>query len=457
MKVAIIVEHFRGRVAPLLGGHAKAMVVTPSRKEAVRYKLAMDKYIRGEGYKDIKTLVAFSGEVSDPESGPHTFSESNMNSDLRGRDLREAFDTDDYQVLIVANKYQTGFDQPLLVAMYVDKKLAGVAAVQTLSRLNRIYPGKNETFVLDFVNTSEDILKAFKPYYKTARLSGVSDPNIIHDLQTKLDAARIYTPSEVDAFAFAYFDPKSGQKQMQAYIAPAVERYRERRREASEAAKQGDRKQLDALDIFRKDMASFNRTYDFLSQIINYGDTELEKRSVFYRHLIPWLKTENQNQPIDLSSVGLTHYRLEDLGKRRIQLGEEGKEAKLKPLTDVGTDTPKDREQARLSELIAQMNSLFEGDLTDADLLNYANHIRDKMMENEVLAQQAATNSKEQFALGDFNDVMMDTVIEGLDNYQSMASQVLGNEQVKKGFVDLLLDLVYQAFQKRSGSNQEVE
>ena len=341
--------------------------------------------------------------------------------------------------------------------MYVDKKLAGVAAVQTLSRLNRTYPGKNETFVLDFVNTSADILKAFKPYYKTAQLSGVSDPNIIHDLQSKLDAARIYTPSEVDAFAFAYFDPKSGQKQMQAYIAPAVERYREWRREASESARQGDRKQLDELDIFRKDMASFNRAYDFLSQIINYGDTELEKRSVFYRHLLPWLKTENQNQQIDLSSVGLTHYRLQDPGKRQIQLGEEGKEAKLKPLTDVGTDTPKDREQARLSELIAQMNSLFEGDLTDADLLNYANHIRDKMMENHVLAQQAATNSKEQFALGDFNDVMMDAVIEGPDNYQSMAGQVLGNERVKKGFTDLLLDLVYQAFQNRAGGNQEMK
>lgn len=153
----------------------------------------------------------------------------------------------------------------------------------------------------------------------------------------------------------------------------------------------------------------------------------------------------------------LTHYRLQDLGKRQIPLGEEGKEVKLKPLTDVGTDTPKDREQARLSELIEQMNSLFEGDLTDADLLNYANHIRDKMMESDVLAQQAASNSKEQFALGDFNDVMMDAVIEGLDNYQSMASQVLGNERVKKGFTDLLLDLVYQAFQKRADSNQKTE
>lgn len=455
-KVAVIVEHFRSRVAPLLDGHAKAMVVTASRKEAVRYKLAMDKYIKGEGYQNIQALVAFSGDVYDPESGPHTFSESNMNPDLRGRDLREAFDTSDYQVLIVANKYQTGFDQPLLVAMYVDKKLAGVTAVQTLSRLNRTYPGKTETFVLDFVNTSEDILKAFKPYYKTAQLSSVSDPNIIHALQSKLDGGRIYTPSEVDAFALAYFDPESGQKQMQAHIAPAVERYRERRKVALEAAQKGDKKELDALDIFRKDLASFNRAYDFLSQIVNYGDTELEKRSVFYRHLIPWLKSENQNEPIDLSNVGLTHYRLQDLGKRQIQL-KGGEETKLKPLTEIGTGTARDREQARLSELIAQMNSLFEGDLTDADLLNYANHIKDKMLESDVLAQQAVTNSKEQFALGDFQNVMMDTIIEGLDNYQSMASQVLGNERVQRGFASLLLDLVYQAFQRQREQTDETK
>ncbi|HWS99890.1 MAG TPA: DEAD/DEAH box helicase family protein [Pyrinomonadaceae bacterium] len=452
-KVAIIVEHFRSSVAPLLDGHAKAMVVTGSRKEAVRYKLAIDKYIRDEGYENIKTLVAFSGEISDPESGPDKFSEANMNPDLRGRDLREAFDTDEYRILLVANKFQTGFDQPLLVAMYVDKKLDDVAAVQTLSRLNRTYPGKTDTFVLDFVNTSDRILKAFLPYYKTARLSGVSDPNIIHDLQTKLDSARIYTPTEVDAFALAYFDPKGGQRQLQAQVAPAVERYRKRRKAALQ---EGDRQELDALEVFRKDLASFIRAYDFLSQIINYGDTDLEKRSAFYRHLLPWLKTENLSEPIDLSSVELTHYRLQDLGKRRIRLDDKAEEeGKLKPMTDVGTAVPRDRQQASLSEIVAQMNSLFEGELTDADLINYAHHVRDKMLESEVLAQQAATNSKEQFALGDFHDVMMDAVIEGLDNYQSMADQVLNNEQVQKGFAALLLDLVYQAFQKQSDPKQD--
>ncbi len=212
------------------------------------------------------------------------------------------------------------------------------------------------------------------------------------------------------------------------------------------------------LEVFREDLTTFIRTYDFLSQIINYGDTDLEKRSTFYRHLLPWLKAENLNGPIDLSSMKLTHYRLQDLGKRRIRLDEKaGEEGKLKPMTDVGTAVPRDRQQASLSEIVEQMNNIFEGELTDADLINYAHHVRDKMLENEVLAQQATTNSKEQFALGDFHDVMMDSVIEGLDNYQSMADQVLNNEQVQKGFASLLLDLVYQAFQKQPGNKQDIK
>jgi len=189
-KVQIIVEHFKAHVAWRLNGHAKAMVVTSSRKEAVRYKLAIDKYIKSRGYKDLATLVAFSGEVTDPESGPSEFTESNMNPGLKGRDLREAFDTDEFQILLVANKYQTGFDQPKLVSMYVDKKLAGVAAVQTLSRLNRTMPNKDQTFIIDFVNDPAEIKKAFYPYFETAELADISDPNLIHDLQSKLDAAR---------------------------------------------------------------------------------------------------------------------------------------------------------------------------------------------------------------------------------------------------------------------------
>lgn len=444
-KVAIIVEHFRERIAGHLGGHAKAMVVTASRKEAVRYKLAMDKYIREQGYGRLQTLVAFSGEVHDPESGPDPFSEANMNPGSKGQEIRDAFDTDLYQILIVANKYQTGFDQPLLTAMYVDKRLAGVTTVQTLSRLNRIYPGKPDPFVLDFVNKPEEILAAFAPYYRTAALADVSDPNIIHDLQSKLDAAHIYTDSEVNAFALAYFAPSGTQRQLQAHIAPAVDRFRVRLASAQDA---NDKTELDALAIFRKDVGSFVRAYEFLSQIFEYEDTDLEKHTVFCKHLQPWLKLENQGQQIDLSTVELTHYRMQDLGKRQLKLGEDGPEYKLTPPTDIGTAAAHEPEMAHLSEVIKQMNELFAGELTEADLLTYARHITDKMLEDTTLAKQAAQNNKEQFALGDFSNVFTDTIIEGLDNYQSMAEQVLTKEQTRKGFERLVLDLVYRGFEQ---------
>jgi len=213
-KVQVIVEHFRQHVAAQLNRQAKAMVVTDSRKAAVRYKLALDKYVTEHGYTDVHALVAFSGDVEDKESGPEAFNERNMNPGLKGRDLRDAFDTDEYQVMIVANKFQTGFDQPKLCAMYVDKKLSGVDCVQTLSRLNRTYPGKEDPFVLDFVNKPEDVLAAFKPYYRTAELEDVSDPNLIYDLQEKLEAERIFRREEVEAFADAFFDPRKTQDKL---------------------------------------------------------------------------------------------------------------------------------------------------------------------------------------------------------------------------------------------------
>lgn len=443
-KVSIIVEHFKENVANQLGGLAKAMVVTASRKEAVRYKVAIDKYIRENGYA-IGTLVAFSGEVIDRDSGFGPLTEGKMNS-TKSNDIRETFDTDEFQVLLVANKFQTGFDQPKLVAMYVDKKLSGVTAVQTLSRLNRTFKGKNETFILDFVNSGEEILKAFRTYYKNAELSDVSDPNLIHDLQAKLDDSLIYLPSEVDAFAEAYFDSRGTQHALQAHIAPAVDRFREKQKTGK---LNNDKKLLDELEIFRKDLGNFTRTYDFLSQIINYGDTELEKRSVFYRHLAPYLKGSNTKNPLDLSSVELTHYRIWDLEKRNFALGESDDDDKLKPLTEIGSAEPHDPEFAFLSEILSQMNTLFEGELTEADLLNYANHVRDKMLENETLEKQAKSNTKDQFALGDFRKVMMDNVMEGLDSYTSMATQVLNEERIREGFANILLEMVYRGFQKK--------
>lgn len=447
-KVAIIVEHFRNFVAGQLGGQAKAMVVTGSRKEAVRYKLGMDAYLHRKGYQDMAALVAFSGEVTDCESGPDSFSESNMNPGLKGRDIRDAFDTDEFNVLLVANKYQTGFDQPKLVAMYVDKRLAGVAAVQTLSRLNRNYPGKEKTFILDFVNDPEEIRASFEPFYRDAHLAGVSNPDVIHDLQTKLDMQGIYLPSEVDAFANAWFSTNSTQKALQALIAPAVDRYRGRYKAALEAR---DLEAIDALEIFRKDMGTFMRAYDFLSQIFDYQDTDLEKRYVFYKCLIPWTKPEYQRTEIELSSLVLSHHRIKGTGHITIKLGKDGGDTGLMPLREIGGAQAYDT-KTMLSELVRRLNDLFEGELTDADRITYVNHIASKLMENQTLATQAQQNTREQFGLGDFKTALMDTVIAGLDNYGSMASQVLSSDRVKQEFTDIVLTLVYDGLKGKVNS-----
>ena len=247
-KVQVIVEHFKDNVMGLLGGHAKAMVVTSSRKEAVRFKLGFDKYIAQKvsepGYQKLYAMVAFSGEVEFDEEDPNVegllgekFTEGSMNPNLKGRDMRKAFDSDDYQVMIVANKFQTGFDQPKLCAMYVDKKLGGVECVQTLSRLNRTFPGKAETgtFVLDFFNEPEDILGAFQPYYQTAELDDVSDPDLIFDLFDKLRAAGIFAWQEVEQFCDAFFVKNKSNAAIANICKPAVERWKIRYKSAIEA------------------------------------------------------------------------------------------------------------------------------------------------------------------------------------------------------------------------------
>jgi len=224
-KVQIVVEHFREMIAPLLEGKGKAMVVVGSRLEAVRWQIAMDKYIKDQKYP-MKTLVAFSGEVNDKESGPEPFRETSkeLNPELKGRDIRKAFDEDKFQILLVANKFQTGFDQPLLCGMYVDKRLAGIQAVQTLSRLNRCYPAKEEPYVLDFVNDPDEVLEAFKTYYTTATLSDVTDRNIVLNLRAKLDELGLYDEHEIDRVVNVVMNPAAKQKQYEAAITPVADR-----------------------------------------------------------------------------------------------------------------------------------------------------------------------------------------------------------------------------------------
>lgn len=456
-KIEVVVEHFRANVQWRLEGRAKAMVVVASRKEAVRWKIALDAYIKKKGYKDMAALVAFSGDVADPESGFDSVSEKSekLNDGLKGRDIRDAFATDAFQVLIVANKFQVGFDQPKLVSMYVDKKLSGVTAVQTLSRLNRTFKGKTDTFVLDFVNEAEEILAAFQPYFRKAELAGVSDPNVIHDLQSKLDNELIYQSSEVDAFVKTYLDPKGTQAQLQAKIAPAVDRFAKRLKAAREATPK-DGAEIDKLTLFRKDLGSFIRAYDFLSQIVNFADTDLEKRSIFFKHLLPVLRIDRDQSSVDLSAVLMTHYNLRSKGQAQIALSKEASEdGKLSPLNEIGGGVAKDPAKEKLSEIIQTMNTLFDGELTDADLLNYANHIRDKMMESPVLASQAAANEIDQFgASPDFERVMMKAVVDAFKSHKTMSEQVLKKDSVKEGLGDLLLTMVYEGLKAKAAGDR---
>lgn len=477
-KVQVIVEHFRSNVLGLLSGQAKAMVVTSSRKEAVRYKLGFDKYIAQQGYPKIHAMVAFSGEVEFSEKDPNAiallnekFTESNMNPNLKGRDMRKAFDTDDYQVMIVANKFQTGFDQPKLCAMYVDKKLGGVECVQTLSRLNRTYPGKAETgtFILDFFNEPQDILDAFQPYYQTAELADVSDPDLIFDLFDKLKAAGIFTWNEIEQFCAAFFTKNKSNAAIANICKPAVERWQKRYQSALEAYRlakemfdrtkktrdavlianaensfKACKKEKDALDIFKKDLGTFVRFYEFMSQIVDYDDKSLEKLSLYARHLRPMLReTLMEEDSIDLSSVLLSHYRLSKIHQQHLKLQQNTGEYPLKPGEGLGTASAKDKQEEFLSQIISRLNELFITDhLTEKDLVNYAYTIRDKVSENALVMKQIANNSPEQAMLGDFVKAVDDAVIDSSEAHQNQMVQLLSDPAKSARFAKVVFDLL---------------
>ncbi len=476
-KVQVIVEHFKTHVMGLLNGQAKAMVVTSSRKEAVRYKQAFDKYISTQGYQNIRAMVAFSGEVEFTEKDPNSeavlgqkFTEMNMNPLLKGRDMRKAFDSDDYQVMIVANKFQTGFDQPKLCAMYVDKKLGGVECVQTLSRLNRIYPSKAETgtFILDFFNEPEEILSAFQPYFQTAELADVSDPDLIFDLNDKLRASGIFTWTEVEQFCAAFFVKSKSNAAIANICKPAVERWQKRYKSAVEAYKQARdmfertkkfndvimitnaenafkecKKEKDALDIFKKDLGTFVRFYEFMSQIVDYDNKDLEKLSLYARNLRPMLReTIMDEDEIDLSSIVLSHYRVSKIRQQNLIM-QESDEYKLEPGDDAGTAKAKDKQVEFLSQIVYRLNELFITDqLTDTDMVNYANTISDKVRENELVMRQLMSNSPEQAMLGDFPKAVDDAVMDSSAAHQNQMLQLLSDPSKARMFSKVIFDML---------------
>jgi type I restriction enzyme, R subunit len=465
-KVQVIVEHFREHVRHLLDGQAKAMVVSGSRQEAARYVLAMRQYVKDKGYGDVHPLVAFSGSLSPDGVIPEEVTETSplMNPGLKGRDLAKAFDTTEFNVMIAANKFQTGFDQPKLCAMYVDKKLQGVDCVQTLSRLNRIYPGK-ETFILDFFNDPQDVLAAFEPYYNTTALEDVSDANVVYDLQRSLDDTRIYLWEEVEGFAKAFFNPKAPPAALSHYAQYARERFRARykamleqqrvwKAEKARAAKEGDKatrtraeQELkdagttrDELDLFKKNLLSFVRVYEFLSQIVHYDDPELEQLCVFAKHLHPLLRVDRlEDEQIDVSELELTHYRLTKRKEQELRLGVADGEHALKPITDVGSGNPHDPEKKRLSEIIDRLNDLFGAEVQEDDKLHWVNGLADRVERSDEVMAQIRAHAPEQVMHGRYPKYLEEILLDSLDDYGSLTNQALGDEGKFRDLALLLL------------------
>ncbi|ENR2981694.1 TPA: type I restriction endonuclease subunit R, partial [Acinetobacter nosocomialis] len=477
-KVRVIIEHFKKNVMGLLGGQAKAMVVTSSRKEAVRYKQAFDKYVAEHKYTNIQAMVAFSGEVEFSENDADSshligkkFTESNMNLNLKGREMRKAFDSDDFQVMIVANKFQTGFDQPKLCAMYVDKKLGGVECVQTLSRLNRIYPGKAEsgTFVLDFFNDPQDILDAFQPYYQTAELADVSNPDIVYDLAEKLKAARIFLMTEVEQFVDAFYSKNKSNAALANICKPAMQRWQQSYTKAINdydvtknrleiTKRTGEpvlianaenefaeaKKARDALEIFKKDLGSFTRFYEFMSQIVEYDDKELEKISLFARNLRPLLREQAADEDvIDLSNVAMSHYRLSKIRQQDIQLKANSTEHKLEPANDLGTAKPKNKNEEFLSVILQRVNEVFITDkLTDQDMINYVYTVADKMSENTKMMKQIQNNTREQAMLGEFDSALEDAVLDSNTAHNEQTMQLMSDPAKMRQFANIIYDVL---------------
>ncbi len=451
-KVQVVVEHFRENVQPLLAGKAKAMIVVSSRKESVRWQKAITSYIQKRQYK-LGVLVAFSGDITDTDSYPEPVTEKSkeLNPGLKGRDIRDAFSDSNYHLLLVANKFQTGFDQPLLCGMYVDKRLGGIQAVQTLSRLNRAHPGKDTTYILDFVNDANEVLAAFKTYYETAQLEANTDPNLVFDLRAKLDASGHYDGADVDQVAKVEMDPNGTQAQLSAILAPVADRLLKRykalqaQRAAAEASKDKEAAQaakdaMDVLVLFKSDMGAFTRLYAFLSQIFDYGNTDIEKRFIFYKLLIPLLDFGRERGAVDLSKLVMTHHNLRNKGQQALDL-KNGEATKLAPMTDTGSGSVQDKEKGPLDEIIRKVNGLFEGELSDNDQLVYVNGVlKGKLLENETLVQQAANNSKEQFANSpDLADALMNAIMDALDAHNTMSTQALGSERIREGLKETLL------------------
>ena len=432
-RIEVIIEHFRTTVMKELGGRAKAMVVTKSRASAVKYHRAFQEYIAKKGYSDIKSLVAFSGKVKlDGET--EEFTESSINGFPESRLPRE-FDSDDYKVLLVANKYQTGFDQPKLCAMYILKKLRGVNAVQTLSRLNRICPPfDKKTFVLDFVNTYDEIVSAFRPYYTTTLLANSVTPSAVYDLEARLDGYFVLDPADVEAAANILcrppIDSKAKQK-LNFYFGRVKKRMDD----------YDNFKQIEIASVMRH----FVRFYQFLIQVSCFEDVELHKKFVCVSYLLSYLDISMPGGGFDLDG------KIKAVNFVQKKEAEHGKEKMTsQPVVNLPTASaivlPEDK-QERLSVIIAEINSRtgksYDNDVAIKAMLQ----IRDLMLKSDKLRTSAKNNTEKDFEFAYF-DGIDDALIEGLSQNQDFFSLLLNNDEIKKEVLGIFASEIYKSLRE---------
>ena len=442
-KTEVIIEHFRQCVMPRIGGKAKAMVVTSSRPHVVRYKKEFDKYIKEKGYTDIKTLVAFTA-FTDRDTGI-SYTEYEINK-FKEKELPAKFATNEYQILLVAEKYQTGFDQPLLHTMYVDKKLSGVRAVQTLSRLNRIYPGKEDTFILDFANEEQEILDAFQPYYEQTTLFSTTDPNKLYDLKNKLEEFQIIWQSEIDAFSKIFFKSRNVRSakdhaMLNSFIDPAVDRFQVIKDE-------------DKQEDFKHTLTVFIRLYAFLSQIMPFADMDLEKFYAYARLLLNKLPKRGVSDRFKIhDEVALEYYRLQKIREGTIVL-EKDSGSELHPIMEAGTKKEKE-ELARLSEIIEILNDKFGTNFTDADKYFFT-QIEEELVADEKLSEQAKNNSIGNFKFG-FEDMFQNKLIERMDSNLDIFTKIMDDKTFGDVVKEWMLYKVYHRLNEISPGVKETQ
>ncbi|MGQ5719648.1 type I restriction endonuclease subunit R [Pseudochrobactrum asaccharolyticum] len=492
-KVQFIIEHFHNNVANLLNGQAKAMIVTSSRPAAVRYKLAIEKYFENNPqYKNYRVLVAFSGEVTgqqvihedDQDSNVFnvdqqaSFTEANMNSGIPNPDLRIAFDRPEYRLMVVANKFQTGFDQPKLCAMYLDKKIANeVEVVQTLSRLNRTTTGKDRTFVIDFVNDPEWILKCFKKYDSGAEIFSVQDPNVIYTIKDNLDEVGLYTDQDLEDFKLARFKTikdittsSSSQathpelfkvtdaltrrfnqdvKQLKQDIEKFEKLYDQAKADGNEAGMlkaDFDRKEKDAelqkLFRFKGDLAKFGTVYSYIAQLLDLGDPELENFAAFSRLLSKRLDGQSAKE-IDVSGLVLTGY---GIFKRKTDTPADNSDESDLPLTPIMGTKNSDIAPTKLSYLreIVQLISETFGDLsTREEQIVYINHLTTILRKNDTVMAQIKNNPKEIAIQGNLPRAARSAIMQALSSHQKLSSLLLrDSDQALESVLFILYQLL---------------